>query len=64
EGEGDAFASWSLVIGGAPPAETKPGVQWLDGDTLSGGVIVGDFPTSADQIGKTDRQRMRGIFRI
>lgn len=64
EGEGEELASWSLVINGSLPAGSKPGVQWLEGDTLVGGVVVGEFPISAVRVGKTERERVRAIFRI
>lgn len=65
EGDGEAVGSWSLVVGGSLPPGTKPGVQWLPGNTLVGGVDVGGFAVPAGTaIGKTDREQFRGIFRI
>lgn len=65
EGDGETVASWTLVVGGSLPPGSKPGVQWLPGNTLVGGVDVGDFAVPAGTaIGKTDRERFRGIFRI
>jgi hypothetical protein len=65
EGNGETVAAWALVIGGAPPAGTKPGIMWLAGDALAGGTIVGDFAAAAGTvIGRTDRERFRAIFRI
>lgn len=64
EGAGETVASWNLVIGGALPAGAKPGVMWLPGDTLVGGVAVGSFIIPDAVIGQTDRERCRGVFRI
>jgi hypothetical protein len=63
EGYGETFASWSLVIDGALPAGSKPGLQWVAGDELVGGISIGSFP-AAGVIGKTDRERFRGIFKV
>lgn len=65
EGDGEAVASWSLVVGGSLPPGSKPGVQWLPGSALVGGVNVGGFAVpDGTAIGKTDREQFRGIFRI
>lgn len=65
EGDGETVASWSLVVGGSLPPGSKPGLQWLPGNTLVGGVVVGGFAVpDGTVIGKTDRERFRGIFRI
>jgi P2-related tail formation protein len=68
-GFGDAdtetVGSWELVIGGALPPGSKPGVRWLPGNTLVGGTVVGGFTLAPlPTLGKTDRERFRGIFRI
>lgn len=65
EGDGEEVASWHLVMGGALPPGVKPGVMWLPGNSLVGGTAVGNFEIAASAvIGKTDRERFRGIFRI
>lgn len=65
EGYGDEAVSWSIVLGGALPAGAKPGVMWLAGDTLVGGITVASFATSgAMTLGRTSRDRFRAILRL
>lgn len=66
-GEGDAETahSWAFVIDGEMPVGVKPGVMWLDGPALVGGVKIGDFPIDPPvTLGKTSREQFRAILKI
>ena len=65
EGDGEQPAQWSVVIGGALPAGAKPGVMWLAGDALVGGIEIGGYAFAGGTVfGKTARERLRGLLRL
>lgn len=65
QGDGQVAASWAFIFDGELPSGAPPGTQWLAGNTLVGGVKVGNFPiTPAEAFGKTSREQFRAVLQI
>lgn len=65
EGEGEQAQSWAVILGGALPVNAAAGTQWLAGDALVGGIVVGGFAINPSAtFGKTSREKFRAILRI